>query len=379
MADGNAGLRSPREARVTLLLLGTLALAGCIAGWGKGNLPQRAPREVTAATRDTTPDLALYQAVIADVRGGRDYYDAAHEHIPRFGFPISSPLNWRLPTYAWLLSLLPNKCWIQAVLLLFGVAGLMLTFAAERATRDIFPAAVTTFVMFGVFKWVLDGDAYLAQEVWAGVLIMISVAALRLGESSWKWRLLAASAGIAALLFRELALPYCVVAGGLAFWQRRYWEAALWGKGLVAFGLLLVWHVFQVRSELAEEGIVGGGAGLAQWIRCGGIDFVLLTARMNSLLFHWPAALLWIFLLLSLFGLANRADFASRVSCLAALAYLVAFAIVGRPENFYWGLLYAPLLPAGIATGTHVLSQLWSDVRESTDEPSGRRILTPAS
>src|SRR4029453_9358256 len=104
--------RPPREARVTLILLGILALAGFIVGWGKGNLPQRAPRDVTAATKGTTPDLALYQAVIADVRSGRDYYDAAHERIPQFGFPIRSPLNWRLPTYAWLLAVLPNKCWI---------------------------------------------------------------------------------------------------------------------------------------------------------------------------------------------------------------------------------------------------------------------------
>ncbi len=359
MSDGNEVRRTARDSRITLACLGLMALVGCVVGWGKGELPQRPPREVTEATRGTTPDLALYQAVIADVRGGRDYYDAAHEHIAAFGFPISSPLNWRLPTYAWLLSLLPGKCWIQGMLLLLGSAGLMLTFAAERATRDTFPAAFATLVMFGVFKWVLDGDAYLAQEVWAGVLIMISVAALRLGEAQWKWRALAASAGIAALLFRELALPYCLVAGGLALWQRRYWEAALWGKGLVAFGVLLVWHVLQVRSELAEDGIAGGGAGLAQWIRCGGIDFVLLTARMNSLLFHWPAALLWLYLLLALFGLANRADFASRVSCLAALLYVVAFAFVGRPENFYWGLLYAPLLPAGVAAGLAALARDW--------------------
>jgi hypothetical protein len=359
MSDGSAGQQSPREARITLACLGLVALAGIVVGWGKGELPQRAPREVTEATRGTTPDLALYQAVIADVRGGRDYYDAAHEHIPRFGFPISSPLNWRLPTYAWLLSLLPNKCWIQGVLLLLGIAGLVLTFAAERATRDIFSAGFGTLVMFGVFKWVLDGDAYLAQEVWAGILIMVSVAALRLGEASWKWRVLAIATGIAALLFRELALPYCLVAGGLALWQRRYWEAALWAKGLAAFAVLLVWHVLQVRSELAEDGITGGGTGIAQWIRCGGIDFVLLTARMNSLLFHWPAVLLWLFLLLSLFGLAQRIDFASRASCLAALLYLVAFAFVGRPENFYWGLLYAPLLPAGVAAGLAALADQW--------------------
>jgi len=86
---------------------------------------------------------------------------------------------------------------------------------------------------------------------------------------------------------------------------------------------------------------------------------VLLTARMNSLMFHWPAVLLWLYLVLTLLGLANREDLASRVSCLAALMYLIAFAIVGRPENFYWGLMYAPLLPAGVIAGTAAVARHW--------------------
>jgi hypothetical protein len=356
---------STNEARFKLACLALVALVGLVVGWDKAQLPRRDPAALAVAG-DTAPDLALYQAIVADVRGGRDYYDAAHEKIQQFGFPISSPFNWRLPTYAWLFSLLPSKCWIQAVLLLLGAFGLLLTFAAERATSSIAHAAVATFFMFGVFRWVLDGDAYLAQEVWAGVLIMISVAALRLGSLgsfAWRWRLLAASAGVTALLFRELALPYCLVAGGLALWQRRYWEAALWAKGLVGFGCLLTWHVLSVRAELAEHGHVAGGAGLAQWIRCGGLDFVLLTVRMNGLLFHWPAALLWLYLLASLWGLAQRTDLASRTCCLAALAYLLAFGIVGRPENFYWGLLYAPLLPAGLVAGSQAVARLWQASR----------------
>jgi hypothetical protein len=348
---------STNEARLKLACLALIALAGLLVGWNKGQLPRR-ELVALAAAGDTAPDLALYHAIVADVRGGRDYYDAAHERIQQFGFPISSPFNWRLPTYAWLFSLLPNKCWIQAVLLLLGAAGLVLTFAAERSTSNVAQAAVATFFMFGIFRWVLDGDAYLAQEVWAGVLIMISVAALRF--EAWRWRLLAALAGIVALMFRELALPYCLAAGGVALWQRRYWEAVLWAKGLVVFGCLLAWHVFAVRGELVEHGHAPiGGAGLAQWIRCGGLDFVLLTVRMNSLLFHWPASLLWVYLLVALLGLAQRSDFASRTSCLAALLYLLAFGVVGRAENFYWGLLYAPLLPAGLAAGVLAVKQCW--------------------
>ena len=360
-------VRSARDARLTLACFGLLAAAGLVVGWDKGQLPKRdgvaqCPSEANCATpqsRQPAPDLALYAAVISDVRAGRGYYDAAHERIPEFGFPISSPLNWRLPTYAWLLSLLPGKCWIQGVLLILGIGGLGMTFLAERAASSIGHAAVTTFLMFGVFRWVLDGDAYLAQEVWAGVLMMISVAAMKLGQSSLRLRVLAAAAGIAALMFRELALPFCVAATALTFWQRRYLDAAVWTSGLVAFGALLAWHICQVRSELAEDGPAAASAGLAQWIRFGGLDFVLLTLRMNSLLFHLPGVLLWLFLLSALLGLASRPDSTSRFCCCAALLYIVAFAVVGRSENFYWGLMVAPLLPWGMCHAPRAISELW--------------------
>ncbi len=356
-------LRTSRDARVTLVVLALLAILGVIAGWNSGQLPR--PIE-GAAVQTTAPDLALYATIIADVRGGRDYYDAAHEHIQAFGFPINSPLNWRLPTYAWTLSILPNKCWIQLVLLVLGMSGLALTFHAERTKFNIGQAALTTFLMFGVVRWVLDGQAYLAQEVWAAILITISVASLRLGESSLRWRLLAVATGTAALLFRELALPYCVVAAGVALWHRRWLDAALWTLGLVAFAALLGYHVAQVQAQLAGTTQVGS-AGLSQWLRFGGLDFVLLTGRMNGIMFNAPAAVLWLYLLLSLFGLAQRTNQASRICCLAALLYVLAFAIVGRPENFYWGLLYAPLLPWGLARGVAACHELWQAAEVSIE------------
>jgi hypothetical protein len=346
------------DARLTLVGFAIVVLAGWTAGWGKEQLPQRPPA-AQPAPNQTAPDLALYAAIIADVRSGRDYYDAAHERIPQFGFPTASPLNWRLPTYAWLLSWLPNKCWIQAVLLLLGVMGLGLVFHAERLGSSIGQAAFTTLLMFGVLRWVLDGEAYLAQEVWAGVLVMISLASYAISERSsaraW-WRGAAIASATLALLFRELALPYLLVAGGLALWRRRWIEAAFWCIGVMAFVDLLVWHVFNVQNQVGAH---AGGAGLSQWLRFGGLDFVLLTTRMNSLLFFAPPALLWLYIVLSMFGLARRVEDASRLACVAALAYLAAFALVGRPENFYWGLMAAPLLAWGAGNSPAAIANAW--------------------
>src|SRR5262249_9341931 len=162
--------------------------------------------------------------------------------------------NWRLPTYAWVLSRMPNNVWIQAVLLLLAAGGMWVTFLGSRAgeeqsdrlngakaiagpARPTLMAAVTTVFVFGVVRWAFDGEADLAQEVWAAVVIVISLAAGTLaggeggterrsdGERT-RWRWLSVAAGIMALMFRELALPYCLVAGAMAAWKRRWGEAA---------------------------------------------------------------------------------------------------------------------------------------------------------
>jgi hypothetical protein len=171
------------------------------------------------------------------------------------------------------------------------------------------------------------------------------------------WHVFAIAAGLAALALRELALPYCCVAVAISLWHRRWWQAAAWSAGIAAFFAFLAWHISQVHAQLAGAE-TGAGGGLAQWLRFGGLDFVLLTTRMNSLLFAAPGWLLWLYVCAALLGLAGRNDAASQLACLAALAYLGAFAIVGRPENFYWGLMAAPLLPWGVVHAPAALREL---------------------
>ena len=356
-ADRQLPALTARTPRIELAIVAALAIAGIFLGWNKGQLPQREPpqahpaQSASKAKSETAPDLQLYDEMIVEVRSGRDYYDAARDRIPSHGFPISSPLNWRLPTYAWLLSLLPNKCWIQATLTLLSLGALGIAFAGECRMSSVGHAAVTTFLLFGVMRWSFDGEAYLAQEPWAATLMVISLAAFRL-KLPW----LAVIFGICALFFRELVLPYCLVAAGLAAWNRRWLEAAGWAAGLLGFFAYLAWHFSQVQAQLAlAPGLEAGGVGLSQWLRFGGLDFVLLTTRMNSLLFSAPGWLLWLYLLATLLGLAKRGEETSQLACFSALLYLAAFAVVGRPENFYWGLMAAPLLCGGLAHAVAVI------------------------
>jgi hypothetical protein len=111
-------------------------------------------------------------------------------------------------------------------------------------------------------------------------------------------------------------------------------------------------------------------------LRFGGLDFVLLTTRMNSLLFAAPGWLLWLYLLLALMGLASRGDETSQLACLGALGYLLVFAVLGRPENFYWGLIPAPFLAWGAAAGPRAVASLWRAATEPllADMPASATI-----
>lgn len=407
-------LSKSSQARFTLLVLAMLAVAGIALGWNSGKLPRgresipptasqsasdefgidSRPLRATNKIAPTPPDLQLYREIVAEVHVGHDYYDVARAKLPEFGFPIASPFNWRLPTYAWLWSLLPGPAWIQGLLIALAVVALALAFIAESRSSGLGYAAITTFLLLGVVRWAVDGDAYFAQEVWAGTLLVTSISAYRLGEASSMstvqgpksgidanrpeysvlstqygvpsrsiaWPCLAIGTGLSALAFRELALPYCCVACVVSLFHCRWWQAAAWTVGIGAFFAFLAWHIGQVHIQLAGTE-AAGGAGLVQWLRFGGLDFVLLTTRMNSLLFAAPGWLLWLYIVAALIGLARRNDPASQLACLAALAYLAAFAIVGRPENFYWGLMAAPLLPWGVAHAPRAIAELWSQSR----------------
>jgi hypothetical protein len=257
---------------------------------------------------------------------------------------------------------------------------LALAFVAEAKSSSLGHAALTTFLLFGVVRWAIDGEAYFAQEVWAGALMLISISALRLQskiqnpKSKIAWHCLGVVAGLVALAFRELALPFVLVACALALFHRRWFEAAAWIAGIAAFFGFLAWHVGQVHAQLAGAEAAAGGAGLSQWLRFGGLDFVLLTTRMNSLLFAAPGWLLWLYILAALVGQARRNDLASQLACLTALGYLAAFAIVGRPENFYWGLMAAPFLPWGLAHAPKAVRDLWFAARQPAEIRAARPV-----
>lgn len=313
-------------------------------------------------------DLKYYREVVTRVGNGENYYDVANERLRYWGFRVGSTFNWRLPTYAYVLGSLPSPQWIRAVLLILAGLGMLLTLVAEASELGLLAAPATVLLQVGVSAWALDGDAFLAQEVWAGILILVSVAAAGCAASSPRWRSVAVAAGLLALFFRELVLPYCLIAGVLAGWHGRRSEAAVWLSGIVLFALYLWWHAQQVAARLTPADRAGS-QGILEWVQFGGLSFDIMATRMNAFLMNAPGWLVFLYLLLALIGLLSWRSEQGLLLSLTTLAYLFAFAVIGRSMNFNWGLMFAPLLPFGIVRAPGAMWELVAGLRGNQAAP----------
>jgi hypothetical protein len=302
------------------------------------------PREsAPSSIQQGGKDLQAYRQIVARVHRGEDYYSAAAEELRAGGYATSSVFNWRLPTSAWLLSAFPQPEWGQVLLCLLALTALGLAHAADRRDGSVLRSLVLLVAMAGAFLWCIDGDAFFAQELWAGVLIAVSVGAFGNGQRGW-----GVVAGLAALAMRELALPYVLVALVLACREKRWHEVSVWIAGIVAFALFFCWHDWQVQRQLTGSELVEAEG----WIQFGGPAFVIRTCQMNVWIFNLPSWVALFYLAASLLGMtALPGSLKARVSATVAI-YLLALLIVGKPFNNYWGLLYVPLLPFGFVRCT---------------------------
>jgi hypothetical protein len=302
-------------------------------------------------------DLEAYRRIVERVHEGDDYYKAAGEELRARGYATSSVFNWRPPLYAWLLAAFPRPEWGQALLGLLALVALGLAYAAERQEGGVGRSLVLLLLMVGALLWCVDGDAFFAQELWAGVLIAVSV-----GSFGVRCRVGGIAAGLGALWLRELALPYVVVAVVLACRQKRWREAAVWCLGVACYGAFLAWHAGQVQQHLTAHELAEADG----WIQFGGPAFVVRTSQMNVWLFNLPAWVAVFYLAAALVGLASwRGPQAFLVGATVGL-YLASFLVVGKSFNAYWGLLYVALLPFGLVRAPAAFRALAATLRPPT-------------
>ena len=301
-----------------------------------------------------TSDLDLYRRVVDRVHAGESYYDAAHHELTTHGYPTRSVFNWRTPVYAWLLGSPPGYALGQLLLAAGVVAAVGMACSDVLKEGGLVAGGLGGVALVGATCWCLGPETYLFMELWAAMLLLLSVGFFRRGWNGW-----GVAAGLAALFYRELSLPYAVVGLGMAVRAGRRREALAWTAGLLAFVGFMAVHAARVHARLGESDLAMNGT----WLQFGGVRFVLATARDNYFLTSaapWAAALALPAAVLGLCALPGENGLRIR---LTGLAYLAAFSVVGYPFNDYWGFLDAPLLAVGFAFAPAGMARLWSEAR----------------
>lgn len=308
--------------------------------------PASAPQ---ARTRDE--DLQLYDEVIARLRHGETYYGVIAEEHRKHRFPLHPGFAVRLPTLAVIEASLPEGAMVPLSVLL--TAAVLLAWW-RKLGGDPAAAPVRTMAMAALLIGATIGMTryfFVLHELWAGQLLALAFGLHRPDRGQWRGAWLAAAL---ALAIREHALPFVLLMGALALWQRRWREGAAWVALALLFAFAMTLHLHAIgRMVLPTD------APSAPWITLRGLSGWLSMLVLSSNLRLLPHALGGALVMASLLGWSGWKSAAGLFGFLLQAGYGLAFMIAGRGDNFYWGMVVAPTLLVGLAFLPATLGDLW--------------------
>jgi hypothetical protein len=282
-------------------------------------------------------DSAVQYSIIKRIHNGENYYLVAGQELRKFGYPTSSVFNWRLPFLAWILGTLPSIIWAKAILFIIILIALLMWiqfFIEVDITKSILYSSI--ILLSGTLVFTITSSGLINHELWAGSLIYLSLASY--SRKPWYFSIIL---GLIALFLRELSIIYVGIMAFRAWRENRYSELLLWILGMLIYGFVFGIH-YKVVSDLQLKTDLEN-----HWVVFGGWSFVLATAIWNFPLILFPFKIVAVCVPLALMGLIGwYGPIGSRVA-LTVGGYMIVFLIAGRPDNFYWGLMYAFLLPLG--------------------------------
>ncbi len=170
-------------------------------------------------------DVELYQAEVRRIAAGATYHDAAAAELHARGYPTLSMFNWRTPLPMWLLGQMPEEAG-RSIIGLLGALGLFLAVSVLSREANSRVALAGGILLAGALLPCWLDQVYIMPEVWAGLLILISICCYGLRQP-----VCAVVCGLAALFVRELAAPYAIICLLLALRERRHWETLAWRLG----------------------------------------------------------------------------------------------------------------------------------------------------
>ena len=280
-------------------------------------------------------DRVLYENIVE--RSDEGYYAAAADELRKGGYPLKPVPAFRPPTLAVFQGVLPSTMSRFIVLVMLCLAAV---FAWMQTLKDA-PAweriSVVTMLMLGLANVGAPGSVYL-HEAWSICFIALSLALYR----KLAWCLFFA---LVAVTIRETAILFPIAMGIIALierdWKRAGWLVAL---GLFCAGLWGVhaWAVSQVVTEADPQS--------QGWLAMGGAPLLLAASKWNILTSQLEGSWLALAFLLFAVSLATVERIELRVAAVYVCLFSFALLVFGRPDNDYWGIMFAPFLAVGLPT-----------------------------
>lgn len=289
--------------------------------------------------RERDEDLALYDVVTERLGKGENYYDFIVEEQRKARYPVRPGIAVRLPTLAYINAALGEAGQIAAAVLLM-IAVMVVWWrrlgdepgAAKR--RLMLVSLLFLGTSLGVNRYY-----FALHELWAGMLLALSFGLHRPG----KWGAALAVAALAVAI-RELALPFVLLMGAMAFWRRDWKEGAAWSALAVVFVAALAVHLSIIAQYVRPDDPFGQG-----WLALRGLSGWISNLALSSNLRFLPHWLAGPAVILMVFGWMAWKSPAGLFGTFLYLGYGMAFAIAGRGDNFYWGMVIAPTMFMGLA------------------------------
>lgn len=343
--------RLPRAGAVALL-----AMLAAIMVWSATLLVplETAPQtpstanEVGTAGDKQKGDLALYRRISERVSSGESYYEVAVEEQRAGNYPVRPFVTVRLPTLAWMQSLIG----IEGVRIV-AVALLLLSllyFNARLAKRTVLleRASGLAMIMLGGIAATIP-VAGLVHEIMAGLLLTLAFVAY---DPKRFWLSLLAAA--LALAIREISVAFVLLWLVCSLAERRWREAAALGGLIAASAIGMFGHYLAVDAHS-----LAGDPRSQGWEAFAGYGLPISALVKLTFLSTIPsamAAMLAVMPLLGWLGLGGRAGL---FGLLWFIGHCTALALFARPENFYWIQLILPAYLAGFAFAPRALYEVF--------------------
>lgn len=323
--------------------------------------PERLPQLGLDPTVPANDDLRLYRQITKRVASGENYYGAvATEH--RFNhYPLKPFFVVRLPTLA-VASAYAGPFGVRVaafMLMLVTCLAWLRCLTDEVESKSLRIIGVLSILSYLILLMV---EALLSlHELWAGTFMALSFALWR--KDNVLPSILVAAV---ALAIRETTLPYVLLMGTAALYEKRWRETALWGGLVIAFACMMSIHAQTVIAMTKADDLASPG-----WASESGWATYLMFVKKSSILRMYPMWVTAILVPLAYFGWASRSTRFATMMLLFQAGYALLFMLIGRPDNFYWGLLIVPSLFVGLIFLPAILWDMVTRLRDSLTAKSG--------